>query len=566
MKKNLRIRTVIILGITLLAIYAVIMPHNRLPNASDFTSLAALKTNMSNNIHLGLDLKGGIHLVMQVQAEEAVAAHVKSNGEQATKLLGDKGIAPAGDPQIDTATHTIVVKVADAGRANEASDELLKDYNANTIQGKGWSSTVNGDTITLTLSNEEARRIRESAHTQAMNIVHNRIDQFGVAEPIVTPHGAKDDYQILLQLPGVDDPERVKKVLQAESNLELRMVVGDIRSQVYPTKEAAMAAPGFNATDDEVLVYSPRDTEAEQSTTPGAPPIQMPVRYAPIEKKVIVRGQDLRDAVAVPDQFNSTNYEITFTLKPAGAEKFGTWTEANIGKDLAIVLNGEVRSAPRIQGKISDRGQITGKFTKQDAEDLALTLRSGALPARIVYLEERTVGPSLGADSIRQGLISSVAGLTVVCLFLLFYYRFSGVNAIVALILNLILLLAAIAWTGATLTLPGIAGVILLIGMAVDSNVLIFERIREELRNGKVVRSAVDTGFGKAFTTIMDTHVTTIVSAIFLFVFGTGPIRGFAVTLIAGLLANLFTAVFVSRTMFTWVLNRRGHPAETLSI
>jgi preprotein translocase subunit SecD len=334
---------------------------------------------------------------------------------------------------------------------------------------------------------------------------------------------------------------------------------------VYPTPEAALQAPGFNPAEQEVLPYLERNDEpAPVAGAAPAPPQQF--RYMVVDKKVIVRGQDLRDAQAVPDQFKSTNYQINFSLKPAGAESFGAWTGANVGKDLAIVLNNQVVSAPRIQSQITDRGQITGKFSKTQSEDLALTLRSGALPARIIYLEERTVGPSLGADSIRQGLISSVAGLVVVCLFLLFYYRLSGVNAIVALVLNLLMLLAFIAWSGATLTLPGIAGVILLIGMAVDSNVLIFERIREELRNGKVVRSAVDTGFGKAFTTIMDTHVTTIVSAIFLFVFGTGPIRGFAITLIIGLLANLFTAVFVSRTIYTWEINRGGRPAETLSI
>jgi preprotein translocase subunit SecD len=287
--------------------------------------------------------------------------------------------------------------------------------------------------------------------------------------------------------------------------------------------------------------------------------------YSVVEKEPIVRGADLRTAQAIPD-VSGRNYEIQFSLKQGGAERFGEWTGANVGQSLAIVLNGRIVSAPTIESQITDNGRITGKFTQRAAEDLALTLRSGSLPARIVYQEERTVGPSLGADSIRQGLLSSVIGLTVVCLFLLFYYRLSGINAIVALVLNLVILMAWLAMMNATLTLPGIAGVILLIGMAVDSNVLIFERIREELRNGKVVRSAVDTGFGKAFTTIMDTHVTTIVSAVFLMVFGTGPIRGFAVTLIIGLLANLFTAVFVSKTLYSWVINRGGKPAETLSI
>jgi len=274
---------------------------------------------------------------------------------------------------------------------------------------------------------------------------------------------------------------------------------------------------------------------------------------------------DMRDAQASSGQYGGENYQINFSLSPDGARRFGDWTGAHIGDNLAIVLNNVVKSAPTIQAKITDRGQITGSFTQTDADDLALILRSGTLLARVQYLEQRTVGPSLGADSIKEGVTASVVGLLAVMSFMLWYYRLSGVNAVLALLLNLVLLLAALVVFGATLTLPGIAGVILTIGMAVDSNVLIFERIREEMRNGKVVASAVDLGFGKAFLTIIDTHVTTIVSAIFLFVFGTGPIRGFAVTLVAGLLANLFTAIFVSRTIFMWHLNRSAR-VETLSI
>jgi len=284
-----------------------------------------------------------------------------------------------------------------------------------------------------------------------------------------------------------------------------------------------------------------------------------------VGKNPVITGLDMRDASARSSQYGGAAYEIDFSLLPDGARRFADATGKHVGDQLAIVLNNEVKSAPRINSQISDRGQITGNFTKKAAEDLSLILRSGALPAKAVYLEERTVGPSLGADSIRQGVTASVAGMLAVVLFMLFYYRGSGINAVLALVLNLILLLAALIVFEATLTLPGIAGVILTIGMAVDSNVLIFERIREELRNGKVVASAVDVGFNKAFLTIIDTHVTTIVSAVFLFVFGTGPIRGFAVTLVAGLLANLFTAVFVSRTIFMWHLNRSAR-VETLSI
>jgi preprotein translocase subunit SecD len=257
---------------------------------------------------------------------------------------------------------------------------------------------------------------------------------------------------------------------------------------------------------------------------------------------------------------------INFSLKPSGSQKFGAWTGANVNQYMGAVLDGRVESIAYIKSQIFDSGQISGRFTQESAEDLARTLRSGSLLAPIEYQEERTVGPSLGADSIRSGVLASLVGLGLVVAFMLIYYRGSGVNAVVALLLNMILTLAALVIFKATLTLPGIAGLILTIGMAVDSNVLIFERIREELLTGKTVPSAVDQGFARAFVTIIDTHVTTIVSSLFLFVFGTGPIRGFAVTLILGLLINLFSAVYVSKTIFMWVLNRKGRRAETLSI
>jgi preprotein translocase subunit SecD len=278
-----------------------------------------------------------------------------------------------------------------------------------------------------------------------------------------------------------------------------------------------------------------------------------------------VDGSELRNASATQAQGGSADYQIAFSFKPTGAEKFGAWTGANINQYMGVVLNDEVKSIAYIKSQIFDQGQIDGRFTKASAEDLALTLRSGALPAPIEYQEERTVGPSLGADSIRSGVRASVFGLLFVVVFMLFYYRGSGVNAVVALLLNMILMLAALIVFGATLTLPGIAGMILTIGMAVDSNVLVFERIREELLTGKTIPSAVDQGFQRAIVTIIDTHVTTIISSLFLFVFGTGPLRGFAVTLVLGLVINLFSAVYVSRTIFMWLLSRKRR-VESLSI
>jgi preprotein translocase subunit SecD len=362
-------------------------------------------------------------------------------------------------------------------------------------------------------------------------------------------------------MPGVDDPERVKNLLNADSNLELRLVAKNTQVP-FPTKEAAEAAaattpPGGDGYTDkyEVVFYRERP-EAGGAATEG---------WVVVGKNPVVTGIDMRDASAASSQYGGSSYEIDFSLTVDGARRFSDATGRHINDRLAIVLNNEIKSAPNIESQINDRGRITGSFTKKSAEDLALVLRSGALPARATYIEERTVGPSLGADSIRRGVTVSMIGLFAVLVFMVVYYRLSGVNAVLALVLNLILLMAALALFGATLTLPGIAGVILTIGMAVDSNILIFERIREELRGGKVVASAVKLGFDRAFLTIIDTHVTTVVSAAFLFIFGTGPIRGFAVTLVIGLLANLFTAVFVSKTIFMFVLNRRAR-VETLSI
>jgi preprotein translocase subunit SecD len=316
-----------------------------------------------------------------------------------------------------------------------------------------------------------------------------------------------------------------------------------------------------------VLPYDDRD---EPTAAAGAAPkpAGQPSAWVVVESPAVVDGSELRSADAASNNpaGGDEDYQINFTLKPSGAQKFGSWTAANVGAYMAVVLNGRVQSAPYIKQQITDTGQISGNFTKESANGLALTLRSGALPAKIVYLEERTVGPSLGADSIRAGVTASLAGLALIVMTMVIYYRWSGMNAVVALLLNTVLTLAALVIFDAVLTLPGIAGIILGIGMAVDSNVLIFERIREELQTGKTVASAIDVGFDRAFVTIIDTHVTTIVSSAFLFVFGTGPIRGFAVTLVLGLLANLFTAVYVSRTIFMWSLARRHGRAETLSI
>jgi preprotein translocase subunit SecD len=367
---------------------------------------------------------------------------------------------------------------------------------------------------------------------------------------VIQEHGL-GQYQILVQLPGVDDPARVKDIMQSTAMLELKLSLGGPYSS---EQEALQQKGGVMPPDAELLPgRNPHPVSGEDNQ----------VWYF-ISRASAVTGRDLRGAD--PSRSQDTNQpRVNFVLTTEGGRKFYAFTSAHVGEGLAVVLDHKVMEVANIKEPIRDQGEIEGGFTEESAKDLALTLRSGALPAGIKYLEERTVGPSLGADSIREGVRAAVVGMVAVLIFMLIYYRWAGVNADVALILNLIILLGFMGYFGAVLTLPGIAGVILTVGMGVDSNVLIFERIREELRNGKTPPSAVEQGFGHAWITIVDTHVTTIVSAAILFIFGTGPVKGFATTLVFGLAANLFTAVFVSRVIFDWVLSRKQR-GEALSI
>ena len=552
MKSKIRNRAIIILIVSIAGLTLVFKPHHK-PGIKDFTSWSQIKQNLAENIHLGLDLRGGSHLVLQVQTDEVIQKVTQRNAEVARSKMQEKNL-PFTTVNGDTPGR-VVVEVPDTTKNSDIVRELESDL------GSDWTVTEKGNSIAASLSDTKQNELREKATEQAKSIIELRVNAFGVTEPTIQRQGGEGTYQIVIQMPGIDDPDRVKNTLNADSNLELKLVAKGT-SVPYSTKEQAETAakttpPGNDAytSQYEVVFYRERP-DGGGAAREG---------WVVVGKTPVITGLDMRDATATSSQYGGTAYEIDFSLLPEGARRFADATGKHVGDELAIVLNGEVKSAPNIKSQITDRGQITGNYTKKSAEDLSLILRSGALPAKAVYLEERTVGPSLGADSIRQGVTASVAGLLAVVLFMLFYYRGSGFNAVLALVLNLVLLIAALVMFEATLTLPGIAGVILTIGMAVDSNVLIFERIREEIRNGKVVASAVDVGFKKAFLTIIDTHVTTIVSAVFLFVFGTGPIRGFAVTLVVGLLANLFTAIFVSRTIFMWHLNRSAR-VETLSI
>jgi preprotein translocase subunit SecD len=503
-----------------------------------------LKENIRNRIRLGLDLKGGTHLVLQVLVEDAVNITNDLTRERLGDELRAKNIPYADVQKIDS-THILI-----KGIPQEKSSDVQA---LASEQFPDWDfSREAGDPLArrLTLKNSAAAAIRSQALEQSRNTIRNRIDQLGVAEPTIADYGGPTDYELVVQLPGVDDPGRVKDIIQSTAMLTLKIV----QDGPYASREAALAAHGGILPPDSELLPGRRESGSEG---------QGGEAWYILNRIAAVTGRDLRDAQPRPDENGRAS--VNFNLTRDGAVRFGRVTGQNIGKQLAIILDNRVVSAPVIQGQITDSGRITGSFTSQQASDLALVLRSGALPASIKYLEERTVGPSLGADSIRHGVVASIVGLVAVMGFMLFYYRGAGINANLALVLNLVMLMAALAYFGAVLTLPGIAGVILTVGMGVDSNVLIFERIREELRMGKTVGAAVAGGFDHAFVTIIDTHVTTIVSAMILFTFGTGPIRGFAVTLTIGLLANLFTSVFVSRTIFDYVLTQR-QKGEAISI
>lgn len=566
-KRNLLQRSIIIGIVTLAGLYIVIGPHGRRPHFRDFTP-SGMKATLAQNIHLGLDLKGGAHLVMQVKIEDYLKRLTEDSATAAQNAAKDAGFeAKEARGETTGGNYRVVLQVGDPSKSKEIRDAVEKKVNIGDRDG--WSFSPSGNNLIWTLSGSTQRTLADSATEQALKIIESRINTIGVTEPTLQRHGRQDSHEILLQMPGIQDAEHVKQQLGTPSRLELVHVISPpspASHQTYSSKEEAVASlnsGGNIPANRRVFPYTERAELTAQETNPGAQP---PKKWVVVESPAIIDGAELRTASANQSRGGGDEYEIDFSLKKSGADKFGTWTGANVNEYMGVVLNDEVKSIAFIKSQIFDTGQITGKFSKQSADDLVLTLRSGALPAGIQYQEERTVGPSLGADSIRSGVRASLLGLVLVVAFMLVYYRGAGINAVVALLLNMILMLAGLIMFGATLTLPGIAGMILTIGMAVDSNVLIFERIREEMRSGKTIPSAIEQGFAHAFVTIIDTHVTTIVSSLFLYAFGVGPIRGFAVTLVIGLLVNLFSAVYVSRTIFMWLVSRKGRRVESLSI
>jgi preprotein translocase subunit SecD len=538
MNPNLKWKAVFIVVVILGCIYGLL----GLPTFP--TSAADVKANFARQIKLGLDLQGGTHLILQVQVQEAIAQETDQTVDRLTNQLRAKNIRYDEVRRVDD-THIVVRNIP----SEQLSD--FRDLVASQLQNVWDMSATAGEpsSYTLTLRASAIAAIKDTTMQQSLETIERRINALGLTEPTIQIHG-RNDNEILVQLPGEGDPSRAEAVIQAGGQLELRLVEDP---SPYPSQAAALAAHGGVLPPGTELVAGRADSRNPQDTGE--------VWYV-LSRTAVVTGRDLRNATENRNTNNPGQWQVNFSLSSEGAHRFGPFTEQNVHRQMAIVLDHKVYSAPVINSRIDDSGFIEGNFSEASAHDLALVLRAGALPASIKYLEERTVGPSLGADSIRHGVQASVLSLLVVMIFMLFYYRMSGGNAVLALILNLVILLAVLAAFGAVLTLPGIAGVILTIGMGVDSNVLVFERIREELRNGKSPASAVQAGFDKAFLTIIDTHVTTVVSAFFLFLFGTGPIRGFAITLTIGLIANVFTAIYVSKTIFEYHLTKMDRQAE----
>jgi len=539
MKTNIRTRLLIIIAVLVVFVFGIFrVPHG--------LSGSALKQAVLQNIHLGLDLKGGMHLILQVKVDEAISAETDTDVASIQSDLQRNGVngAVVSKPDPSRADFIQVASVP-PDHTNDVRSILENTYSSRFDISPGV-----GNSWTLTMKPTVESEAKQRALDQAIEVIQTRTNTLGVSEPIIEPYQL-GSYQILVELPGVDDLGRVKDVIQSTARLEAHEVIGG----PYPDQQSALQAAGGSVPPDAELIQSVPGAASEGSAT----------SWYELRKIPVWGGTDIRDAQPGHNP-NTGEPEVDFYLTSAAGDKFGAWTGANIGKDMAIVLDNRVQEVAVIKGQIRDQGNISGGgISEQRVKDLSMLLRTGALPASIDFLQETTVGPSLGADSIHQGVVASIVGMVAVWIFMLVYYKGAGVNADLALFLNLVILLGFMGFSGATLTLPGIAGVILTIGMGVDSNVLIFERIREELRAGKSPSAAVDQGFGHAWTTIVDTHVTTIVSAAILFIFGTGPVKGFAVTLTFGLLANLFTAVFVSRVIFDAHLSRKLH-GEPISI
>jgi preprotein translocase subunit SecD len=541
MKTNLRYKFIFIAAVILVCLYGII----GLPKSKD-----ELIANWHNNIRLGLDLRGGTYLVIQVQQQDAFNGQASATADS-LKEAARKANVPLGEVSVDEAKDlasaksvAITVKGVPSTMAGNFRSLVNEQFNE-------WLLTPQNPTdYRLTLKPTSALALWKNTLELSKNTIDKKINALGLSEATVQQRREDADSELLVQMPGVDDPARVKQIIQTAGVLELYEVKGG----PFASRQEALAQNGGVLPIGSKLIGQP-PTSGAGSKGGGV--------YL-VARTPVVRGTDIRDSKAETGNLPGS-WSTGFVLSQEAARHFADFTGSHIGTPLAIVLDGKVLQAPNIKNQISDQGVIEGQPSQEEAQDLALNLKAGSLPASVKYEQENTVGPSLGADSIRQGFIAGIAGVLAVIVVMLVYYKKSGINATLALILNAVILVACLSYFDAVLTLPGIAGIILTIGMAVDSNVLIFERIREELRAGKAVIPAVDTGFAKAFLTIIDTHITTVVSCAILFLFGSGPVKGFAVTLVIGLVANVFTAIFVSKVIFDWELSR-PKPVEALSI
>ncbi|MGO9936072.1 MAG: protein translocase subunit SecD [Terracidiphilus sp.] len=537
MKKNLNGRIALIVAVLVIFIYGIFGVPSGLTGK-------ALLASMTQRIHLGLDLQGGAHLILQVVVSEAVSAETDSAVGRIQQNLKTANISYSQVIKPDPAKPTVIrIEGIAAGKSNDVRSLLDSKY-SNEYDVTGGSD----NSLTVTMKPPVEQALEKKTVQQAIETIRDRVDTLGVSEPVIQEYGLGDN-QILVELPGIDDLDRVKNIIQSTARLEIHPVVGG----PYQDEQAALGSVGNSLPPDEMIVHG----SGALATGSDADSVYV------LQRVPVVAGSDFRSA----DPGTSENglRDVRFTLTNEAGDRFWEYTSANVGKAMAVVLGGRVREVANIKGPIRDSGEIEGSFSQDEVEVLSKMLRTGALPASLNYLEDRTVGASLGADSVKEGVRAAIVGVLLVMAFMLVYYRGSGINADLALFLNLVILLGFMGFSQATLTLPGIAGVILTIGMGVDSNVLIFERIREEVRAGKAPSAAVDQGFAHAWVTIIDTHVTTIVSAAILFLFGTGPVKGFAVTLTFGLAANLFTAVYVSRVIFEAHLNKLK-PGELVSI
>ena len=537
MSSNLKYKALFILAVILACVYGLF----GLPK-----SLNEAGANFKQNVRLGLDLRGGSHLVLQIQVQDAFMAEADIAIDRLKEGLEKAGVnydsIDRNEPSSLDEADTIQVNIRGVPLDMTASFRNLV-----TEQLPEWVLTpVNSTDYRLNIRPTEAINLRRDTVERAIRTIENRINGLGLTESTVQQRGRTDaESEVLVQMPGVDDPARVKAILQTAAMLELT----DVQGGPYTSREQALADHGG------VL---PLNTKLAKQIYRAGDEGEV---WWLLSRSSVVTGRDIRNARVGRDEFGK--WETDFTLSQEAAGRFGRFTEANIGNQLAILLDGQIRGTPPvIESRIDDSGRITGANSEIEASDLAIVLKAGSLPAGIIYLEERTVGPSLGADSIHQGFTAGMMGLLAVILLMLYYYRKAGINATLALLLNAVILLAILSYLDAVLTLPGIAGIILTIGMAVDSNVLIFERIKEELKAGKSIQAAIDTGFSKAFLTIIDTHVTTVVACAFLFIFGTGAVKGFAVTLSIGLTANVFTAIFASKSLFDYIMYRNPRMAR----